>query len=91
MRYRVNPELGAEIAALGGGTFTKCFNCGNCSAVCALSQGDTAFPRKIIRYLQLGLEERLTESVEPWLCYYCGQCSKTCPREAEPGELMMAT
>lgn len=91
MRYRVNPELGAEVAALGGATFTKCFNCGNCSAVCALSKGDVAFPRKIIRYLQLGLEERLMESVEPWLCYYCGECSKTCPREAEPGELMMAT
>jgi ferredoxin len=24
-------------------------------------------------------------------CYYCGQCSETCPRQAEPGELMMAT
>ena len=91
MRYRVNPEVGAEVAALGGSTLTKCFNCGNCSAVCALSQGEVAFPRKIIRYLQLGLEDRLMESTEPWLCYYCGECSKTCPREAEPGELMMAT
>jgi ferredoxin len=91
MRYRVNPELGAEVAALGGATFTKCFNCGNCSAVCSLSKDEIAFPRKTIRYLQLGLEERLMESVEPWLCYYCGECSKTCPREAEPGELMMAT
>jgi len=91
MRYRVNPELGEEIAALGGGTFTKCFNCGNCSAICTLSKDDTAFPRRTIRYLQLGLEDRLVESVEPWLCYYCGECSKTCPREARPGELMMAT
>ena len=38
MSYRVNPELGNEIAALGGGTFLKCFNCGNCTAVC-YSQG----------------------------------------------------
>lgn len=91
MRYRVNPDLGAEVAALGGDTFTKCFNCGNCSAVCSLSKGEVAFPRKIIRYLQLGLEDRLMQSTEPWLCYYCGECSKTCPREAEPGELMMAT
>jgi hypothetical protein len=49
------------------------------------------FPRRVIRYLQLGLEARLLESTDPWLCYYCGQCSETCPREAEPGELMMAT
>ena len=91
MSYRVNPVLGSEIAALGGGTFTKCFNCGNCTAVCSLSKGETVFPRKIIRYLQLGLADRLVESPEPWLCYYCGGCSDTCPREAEPGELMMAT
>jgi nitrate reductase gamma subunit/ferredoxin len=90
MSYRVNPALGAEIAALGGETFTKCFNCGNCTAVCSLSKDNTVFPRKIIRYLQLGLEDRLAEAPEPWLCYYCGGCSDTCPREAQPGELMMA-
>jgi ferredoxin len=48
------------------------------------------FPRKIIRYLQLGLDRRIEESPEPWMCYYCGTCSETCPREAHPGELMMS-
>jgi ferredoxin len=90
MRYRVNPELGQEIAELGGGTFRKCFNCGNCSAICALSKGETTFPRRMVRYVQLGLEDRLLESAEPWICHYCGDCSETCPREAEPGEVMMA-
>jgi len=28
--------------------------------------------------------------VGPWLCYYCGDCSKNCPRGANPGEAMMA-
>ena len=89
--YRVDPTLGAELAAFGGRTLGRCFSCGNCTAVCGLSKGDTVFPRKIIRYLQVGLSERLLESPEPWLCYYCGTCSETCPRDAEPGELMMAT
>jgi len=89
--YRVNPALAAELAEFGGETLSRCFNCGNCSAICGLSKDDTVFPRKMIRYLQLGLEDRLIESPEPWLCYYCGTCSRTCPREAEPGELMMAT
>jgi len=91
MAYRVNPALAEELAHFGGETLTKCFNCGNCSAVCGLSKDQTVFPRKIIRYLQLGLEDKLLESPEPWLCYYCGTCSDTCPREAQPGELMMAT
>jgi hypothetical protein len=89
--YRVDPALATELATFGGTTLGRCFSCGNCTAVCGLSKGDTVFPRKIIRYLQVGLSDRLLESPEPWLCYYCGTCSDTCPRSAEPGELMMAT
>jgi ferredoxin len=88
--YRVDPALATDLAAFGGTTLGRCFSCGNCTAVCGLSKGDTVFPRKIIRYLQVGLSDRLLESPEPWLCYYCGTCSDTCPRSAEPGELMMA-
>lgn len=93
MGYRVDPHLVKDVERFGGGeiNINKCFNCGNCTAVCALSEGNTVFPRKIIRYLQLGLRDKLLESPEPWLCYYCGECSGTCPREAQPGELMMAT
>ena len=40
--------------------------------------------------LQLGLEDKLKGSLEPWLCYYCGECSEQCPKEAEPGETMMS-
>ena len=89
--YRMDPALSTELAAFGGSTLGRCFSCGNCTAVCGLSKGDTVFPRKITRYLQVGLSDRLLESPEPWLCYYCGTCSDTCPRSAEPGELMMAT
>jgi hypothetical protein len=38
----------------------------------------------------MGLEKKLERSLTPWLCYYCGQCSVQCPREAEPGETMMS-
>jgi len=65
--------------------------CGNCSAACPLSQEESTFPRKIYRYLQLGLKDKVLESPEPWLCYYCGDCNTDCPRGAEPAETMMAT
>ncbi len=87
---RLNPEFAKQFEKLGGKTIYECFNCGNCTAICPLSSTDVQFPRKIIRYLQLGLEEKIKTSVEPWLCYYCGECQQTCPRQAEPGELMMA-
>ncbi len=92
MEYRVNLALPAELNRFeeAGLNIAKCFNCGTCTAMCSLTEGERSFPRRMIRYAQLGLEERLLESAEPWLCYYCGECSKTCPREAQPGELMMA-
>lgn len=90
MAYRVNPKLGEELAEYGGMNAHKCFNCGNCTAACGLTERASIFPRRDIRSMQLGLEGRIEESLDPWLCYYCGDCSDTCPREAEPGELMMS-
>lgn len=90
MSVRVDPAVPAEFSRYGGDTAVKCFNCGNCTAVCSLTDQDAVFPRRYIRYIQLGLRGRMLSSLDPWLCYYCGDCSETCPREAQPGKLMMA-
>ncbi|MEA3317495.1 MAG: 4Fe-4S ferredoxin, partial [Bacteroidota bacterium] len=51
---------------------------------------DNSFPRKMVRNTVLGLDKEIESSLDPWLCYYCGECSESCPREADPGELMMS-
>jgi quinone-modifying oxidoreductase subunit QmoC len=89
MSAEVNPDLLFDLKQFGVEDAATCFNCGNCTAVCSLSSESTPFPRKVIRYLQLGLKDKLVASPEPWLCYYCGDCSETCPRQANPGEVMM--
>jgi hypothetical protein len=43
-----------------------------------------------MRLIQMGMRDHLVESVDPWMCYYCGDCTKTCPKGAEPAETMMA-
>ena len=91
MSLRVDPGVTAELGRYGGDTAAKCFNCGNCTAACSLTSQDSVFPRRYIRYMQLGLKEKMLGSLDPWLCYYCGDCSETCPREAQPGKLMMAS
>ncbi|HIJ56820.1 MAG TPA: 4Fe-4S dicluster domain-containing protein [Deltaproteobacteria bacterium] len=91
MNYRVDSELYQEVAKFGAKDMELCMQCAVCSASCPLSTGTNAFPRKIYRYLQLGLKDKLLASPEPWLCYYCGECNTDCPREAEPAETMMAT
>ncbi len=87
----ISPDLYSEVKKLGARDMEACFQCGNCASACPLSTGDNTFPRKIYRYLQLGLRDKLLESPEPWLCYYCGTCNTDCPRGAEPAETMMAT
>jgi len=89
MSSAVNPDLLSNLKKFGVNDAATCFNCGNCTAVCSLSSESEPFPRKTIRYLQLGLDNKLMRSPEPWLCYYCGDCSDTCPRQANPGEVMM--
>jgi ferredoxin len=89
--YRVDPSVTAQLGQYGGDTAMKCFNCGNCTAACSLSEQDSVVPRRYIRFIQLGLKEKMAGSLDPWLCYYCGDCSDTCPRQAEPGKLMMAS
>jgi len=90
MSIRVDPTLLPELVKYGAFDVNACFNCGNCTAICPLSTETENFPRKMIRYAQVGLRDRLLTTNELWLCYYCGECSDTCPREAEPGEFMQA-
>ncbi len=86
----INPDFAADLKKYGSGDFELCFNCGNCTAVCSLSTKDESFPREMIRYSTLGLSDEIKSSVKPWMCYYCGECSSDCPRQAHPGELMMS-
>jgi ferredoxin len=90
MAVRVDPRLIDDLARYGAQDVSKCYHCGNCSAVCPFSRAPHVLPRRPMRYLQLGLETRLRGSLEPWLCYYCGECTEQCPRGAEPGETMMS-
>ena len=88
---RISPDLNVvrELRDFGGESFKRCMQCAACSVACELSSGDGDFPRKKMLWAQWGLKDRLLRSLEPWLCYYCGNCSKECPRGAEPGETLM--
>ena len=90
MATRLDPQLLKEFKEYGAVGVEKCFNCGNCTAVCSLVSNDDQFPRRIIRMAQLGMRDQLLGSKELWLCYNCGECSETCPQQAEPANFMAA-
>jgi len=86
----INSQFGKELKKYGAFDFNACYNCGNCTAVCSLSTEEDSFPREMLRFSVLGLEDDIKSSLKPWLCYYCGECTTHCPQEANPGELMMS-
>ena len=89
MSTRIDPQFHLKLAKYGKADWNECFHCGNCSAICPLTESGFIFPRKGIRAMQMGLKDKLVGYVDPWLCYYCGECTDTCPRDANPGEMMM--
>jgi nitrate reductase gamma subunit/ferredoxin len=90
MTTRTDPNLLFDLQDYGALHAEKCINCGNCTAICNLTTEEDRFPRQVIRMVQMGMKEELLGSKEIWLCYNCGQCSETCPQQAEPANLMAA-
>jgi ferredoxin len=86
----IKREFGEELKKYGASDFHACYNCGTCTAVCALSNEKDSFPREMLRNSVLGLKGDIKSSLKPWLCYYCGECTTHCPQSANPGELMMS-
>jgi ferredoxin len=88
----VEPDLRfiEELASFGAKTFKSCYQCATCSASCSISPDQNPFPRKEVLWAKWGLKDRLLKDLDVWTCYYCGDCSTNCPRQADPGETMMA-
>jgi ferredoxin len=86
----IDTGLLADIQRFGGADVSACFSCGNCTAICPLSANDGTFPRRMIRYGQVGMKDALLSSKELWTCYHCGRCSQSCPQQADPGGFMAA-
>lgn len=84
----VDIGLLADLQRFGAADITACFSCGTCTATCPLADNDATFPRRMIRYAEVGLRDELLASKELWTCYHCGLCTDSCPTKADPGEFM---
>jgi nitrate reductase gamma subunit/NAD-dependent dihydropyrimidine dehydrogenase PreA subunit len=87
---RVDHDLYPELRRFGATDISACFNCGVCTAICPLSVDGASFPRRMSRYAQLGLRDKLLASPELWSCYGCAECTESCPTQADPASFMAA-
>jgi len=90
MTAQVDIGLYSDLKRFGAADVSACFSCGTCTAICPLSDGDATFPRRIIRYAQVGMKDQLLSSKELWSCYACAECSDSCPTQAGPSDFMAA-
>ena len=73
-----------------GVSYKRCFQCGTCTATCALSTNAMPFPRREMIWAVWGLRDRLVADPDVWLCHQCNDCSERCPRGSRPGEVLSA-
>ncbi|MDG6928875.1 MAG: 4Fe-4S dicluster domain-containing protein [Nitrososphaerota archaeon] len=75
-----------------GGKVGKCWQCGNCTAVCPVAHANPMFnPRYLIHIVRMGYQAEI-EKVKDYvyLCSGCGLCSAACPKDVDPQGVMIA-
>ncbi len=75
-----------------GAHIHRCFQCGNCTAVCPVAEEEPRFnPRYFIHATRMGYTAELENIRETiYLCSSCGRCSEVCPRQVDPSGVMAA-
>jgi heterodisulfide reductase subunit C len=76
-----------RVKELSGEKVELCFQCGACSSGCPMTQEMDYLPSKVIRMVQLGLEEAL-DSKTIWVCTTCFNCEVRCPRGIDIANVM---
>lgn len=76
----------------GGKNIHRCWQCGNCTAVCPVAHAHPEFnPRYLIHITKMGYKTEIKKFKEyVYLCSGCGRCSVACPRDVDPKGVMSA-
>jgi len=79
-----------QVERLSGQRLLACYQCGNCSAGCPMSDHMEILPHQIVRLAQLGLGETLCGSRAIWACVSCMTCNGRCPKGVRIAEVIEA-
>jgi len=86
----VKTEFIDKVNELSGQNVYKCMQCGMCGGTCPMAEQLETLPRKVMRMIQFGLEEDLTDCKTCWTCASCHGCSVNCPRGVDLAKVMEA-
>ena len=75
----LHSEFRRRVEELSGQNLGDCYQCGKCSGGCPVVSDIELSPNRIIRMVQLGLEDDVLASESVWCCTACGTCNGRCP------------
>ena len=81
----------SEIEQYTGVNVNRCYQCGKCSAGCALNEDMDMPPNVVMRLLQTNEPNNyksILQSETIWLCVSCQNCLTRCPMEIDIPRLM---
>lgn len=81
--YGLERETGVKVS--------QCYQCGKCTAGCALAEEMDFPPSYIMRLLQTGNcenDQRVLNSNTIWICLNCENCIARCPKEVDIPKIM---
>lgn len=81
----------SEIKSHTGVNVNRCYQCGKCSAGCAVNEEMDYPPSMVMRMLQTGEEDyynKILHSQSIWLCVTCQNCLTRCPMQIDIPKLM---
>ncbi len=68
--------------------FDLCLTCGTCTGGCPASEQFDMDPRKLVRMLNLGMDDPIKKSNWMWVCSMCGRCLFVCPMNVDIPKLV---
>ncbi|MBW1836479.1 MAG: 4Fe-4S dicluster domain-containing protein [Deltaproteobacteria bacterium] len=78
-----NNTLSEEIEAETGIKVSACYQCKKCTNGCPVTFAMDIYPDRVIRFIQLGQEDRVLNCNTIWICSACETCTTRCPNEVD--------
>ncbi|NQT53682.1 4Fe-4S dicluster domain-containing protein [bacterium] len=79
----LHSEFRQTVEQRSGQALSDCYQCGKCSGGCPVLPDLDLSPNRVLRSVQLGLEDEALQNEMVWCCVACGTCNSRCPMEVD--------
>lgn len=79
-----------EVKLKSGQPIELCYQCQKCASGCSMARFADYTPNQVLRFVQMGLKDKVLNCSMIWLCSSCGICGARCPNGINMSEVMDA-